>query len=307
MRESLVSLLISEATNDPNLILLTGDLGFSVLEPLQSILGDRFLNAGVAEANMVSMAGALAQDGFHVYVYSIAPFLTLRCFEQIRNDVSYGGRPVRLIGVGAGLSYGTLGPSHHSLEDTNVMAQVPAMAIASPATENELIQCHKSLSSWEFPVYFRIPRIGAKNIPCSEFRFQEGAVTYLVGSNGTIFSSGPTLDLCLNAANSLKNSGIFVSVVSIPILHPFPADGLSKLSLRGPFLTVFEGYPDNPLELGIMKLILNSKQKITLRTINTGKRFASIVGSTDHLRDSFGLSESKVTSAMRTLVEENRI
>lgn len=303
MRESLVSLLEAEAAHDSALVLLTGDLGFSVLEPLQKILGDRFLNVGVAEANMASMAGALAEDGFHVYVYSIAPFLTLRCLEQIRNDISYGVRPVRLIGVGAGLSYGTLGPSHHSLEDANVMAQLPSMQIVSPATEGELRQAHQAITSWDLPIYFRIPRAGVEDIRCPEFVFNAAAIKYQTGSNGTILTSGPSLGICLDAAAELKLDGVDVTVISIPILNPFPAESVLNLTPDGPIVTVFEGYADNPLETALMKILINSRKfNYSVEFINAGKKFADVVGDTDYLRNQFGLSANRITVAMKMLL-----
>jgi transketolase len=306
VRESLVSLLETEAIHDSALVLLTGDLGFSVLEPLQNILGDRFLNVGVSEANMASMAGALAEDGFHVYVYSIAPFLTLRCLEQIRNDISYGVRPVRLIGVGAGLSYGTLGPSHHSLEDANVMAQLPSMQIVSPATEGELRQAHQAITSWDFPIYFRIPRAGVENIPCPEFMFDAAVIKYRTGSGGTILTSGPSLGICLDAADELTLDGIDVTVISIPILNPFPTESALDLPLNGPIVTVFEGYMDNPLETALMKILVKSRRSNPpVEFINAGKKFADVVGDTDYLRNQFGLTANRISSAMRMLLENH--
>src|SRR5947209_12818779 len=131
MRARLMELISAHALSDPNVLFMTGDLGFSVVEPLQAKLGPRFINSGVAEANMMTMASALAACGFRPYAYTIAPFITTRCYEQIRNDVCFHRRAVLIVGVGAGLSYGSLGPSHHSLEDTTIMATLPAMAIAS--------------------------------------------------------------------------------------------------------------------------------------------------------------------------------
>ena len=115
MRNRIIHLVEAAASRDDKVVFLTGDLGFSVVEPLMDALGERFINMGVAEANMMSVASALAAQGFKPFVYSIAPFVTLRCLEQIRNDIAYQKRAVRVIGAGAGYSYGTLGPSHHAL------------------------------------------------------------------------------------------------------------------------------------------------------------------------------------------------
>ena len=138
MRNHLVGLIGEAARSQPDILFLTADLGFSVVEPLQESMGPRFINAGIAEANMITMAASLSFCGFQPYVYSITPFITARCYEQIRNDVCYHGAPVRLIGTAAGFSYGTLGPTHHALEDATIMATLPGMTVFSPATISEL-------------------------------------------------------------------------------------------------------------------------------------------------------------------------
>src|SRR5437763_12461469 len=137
MRARLMELISGHARQDSNVLFLTGDLGFSVVEPLQKELGARFINAGVAEANMITMASALAACRFRPYAYTIAPFITTRCYKQIRNDICHHRRAVLLVGVGAGLSYGSLGSSHHSLEDATIMAALPSLAVASPANASK--------------------------------------------------------------------------------------------------------------------------------------------------------------------------
>src|SRR5438477_619578 len=141
MRARLMELISGHARQDSNVLFLTGDLGFSVVEPLQKELGARFINAGVAEANMITMASALAA------------FITTRCYEQIRNDICHHRRAVLLVGVGAGLSYGSLGSSHHSLEDAAIMATLPSLTVASPANEAELSLLHGMLKTDERAVY----------------------------------------------------------------------------------------------------------------------------------------------------------
>ena len=117
MRKQLCDALVARAGR-PDMVFLTGDLGFMALEALQAAMGPRFINAGVAEQNMVSVAAGLARQGMETWVYSIAPFLYARPFEQIRNDIAFHGLPVKLIGNGGGYGYGVMGPTHHAIEDT---------------------------------------------------------------------------------------------------------------------------------------------------------------------------------------------
>jgi transketolase len=137
MRKQLCDALISRATRT-QMVFITGDLGFMALEPLRDILGERFINAGVAEQNMISVAAALAQQKFEVWVYSIAPFCYARPFEQIRNDVAFHTLPVKLIGNGGGYGYGVMGPSHHAIEDYGVLLTLPNFNVYAPAFDDDI-------------------------------------------------------------------------------------------------------------------------------------------------------------------------
>ena len=137
MRKQLCDALISRASN-PDVVFLTGDLGFMALEPLQSLMGERFINAGVAEQNMVSVAAALASLELEVWVYSIAPFLYARPFEQIRNDVAFHDLPVKLIGNGGGYGYGVMGPTHHAIDDYGVLLTLPNMSVYIPVFDEDI-------------------------------------------------------------------------------------------------------------------------------------------------------------------------
>ena len=122
----------------PEVIFLTGDLGFMALEPLQEAMGERFINAGVAEQNMISVSAALARQGLEVWAYSIAPFCYARPFEQIRNDISFHNLPVNLVGNGGGYAYGVMGPTHHAIEDYGVLLCLPGMSVYVPVFDEDL-------------------------------------------------------------------------------------------------------------------------------------------------------------------------
>src|SRR5579872_4931085 len=137
MRTAFINGLIEQARINPRIFLITGDLGFSVIEPFAKEFPDRFLNAGVAEQNMTGVAAGLASEGFHVFTYSIANFPTLRCLEQVRNDVCHHNLPVTVVSVGAGVSYGNLGHSHHAVQDFAILRTFPEMTVFSPADPGE--------------------------------------------------------------------------------------------------------------------------------------------------------------------------
>jgi len=157
MRDAL-SKCLQECAADPLFVFLTGDLGYGVLEPLQAAAGSRFINAGVAEQNMMSLAAGLAQSGFRPWAYSIAPFVYARPYEQIRNDICLHNLGVRLIGNGGGFTYGALGATHHALEDYGALLCLQNMHVVVPAFAADLETIVPRLASFNHPVYLRVGR-----------------------------------------------------------------------------------------------------------------------------------------------------
>jgi len=143
---------------DPRLVFLTGDLGFMALEPLQAALGERFINAGVAEQNMISVAAALSRTGLEAWAYSIAPFCTARPFEQIRNDVALHGLPVKIVGNGGGYGYGVMGPTHHALEDYGTLLALNGMQACVPAFDEDVAAAVDWTGGAAGPAYLRLGR-----------------------------------------------------------------------------------------------------------------------------------------------------
>ncbi|HQQ61970.1 MAG TPA: hypothetical protein PLF22_00195 [Pseudomonadales bacterium] len=157
MRKQLCDALLKQAEN-PETVFLTGDLGFMALEPLQMAMGSRFINAGIAEQNMISVAAAMAKQGFSLWVYSIAPFCYARPFEQIRNDIAFHNLPVRLIGNGGGYGYGVMGPTHHAIEDYGILLTLPGMHVYLPAFDEDVESVVARASGITTPAYLRIGR-----------------------------------------------------------------------------------------------------------------------------------------------------
>lgn len=164
MRNAFIEELISLARQNPNIALIVGDLGYSVVEPFADEFPDRFINAGVAEQNMTGMAAGMASEGFHVFTYSIANFPTFRCAEQIRNDVAYHRLPVTVVSVGGGLAYGALGYSHHAVQDYALMRSLPNMLIAAPGDPLEVRACMRFLVENPGPSYMRLGKAGEPNL-----------------------------------------------------------------------------------------------------------------------------------------------
>ena len=205
MRDTFIRILTKEAAINKKIILMVGDLGYSVVEEFQEKFPDRFYNAGIAEQNMASMAAGLASDGFHVFIYSIANFTTFRCAEQLRNDVGYHNLSVTVVSVGGGLSYGNLGYSHHAIQDLGLMRLFPEFEIASPGDPNEVECCLKSLIGRPGPSYLRLKKSGENNFSSNDIQINPGHWNKIIPSqNGNIFlTTGGGLQL---AVNYLSNS-----------------------------------------------------------------------------------------------------
>lgn len=157
MRVQFCDAMVARAA-DAKMLFLTGDLGFMALEPLQAALGPRFINAGVAEQNMVSVAAGLARQGFDVWAYSIAPFCYARPFEQIRNDITFHKLPVKLVGNGGGYGYGVMGPTHHAIEDYGVLLCLPNMSVFAPVFDEDLLAVVARAGSSPHAAYLRLGR-----------------------------------------------------------------------------------------------------------------------------------------------------
>ena len=164
MRNKFIEILIQEARKNSHIALVVGDLGYGVVEPFAEEFPERFINAGVAEQNMMTMAAGMASEGMHIFVYSIANFPLFRCAEQIRNDVDYHNLPVTIVSVGGGLAYGAMGYSHHALQDYGLIRNFPNTLIASPGDPLEVESCLRYLIKNPQPSYFRLGKTGEKNL-----------------------------------------------------------------------------------------------------------------------------------------------
>ena len=160
MRNAFIDELVTHAETHPNIALVVGDLGYSVIEPFADRFPERFINAGVAEQNMMGLAAGMASEGYHVFVYSIGNFPTFRCAEQIRNDVDYHQLPVTIVAVGGGLAYGALGYSHHTVQDYALMRSMPNMLLAAPGDPMEVRACMRYLIQHPQPSYLRLVKAG---------------------------------------------------------------------------------------------------------------------------------------------------
>ncbi len=207
MRNTFLQTLLQLAESDPRIMLVVGDLGFSVVEPFAQRFPDRFLNAGIAEQNMAGVAAGLAMAGFHPFIYSIANFPTLRCLEQIRNDIAYHRQPVTVVAVGGGLGYGSLGYSHHAVQDLACLRSMPGMLMATPGDPFETIAATRFLVQANRPSYHRLGKGGEVKVHTGvPLIVKLGPQVLHARSSKVILACGNTLPLAEKAAAEVGSS-----------------------------------------------------------------------------------------------------
>jgi transketolase len=229
MRTAFIETLCELAERDGRIWLVTGDLGFSVLEGFARRFPDRFLNAGVAEQNMTGIAAGLARCGNVVFTYSIANFPTLRCLEQIRNDVCYHEGNVKVVAVGGGYAYGPQGYTHHGVEDLAVMRALPNMTVVAPGDPVEARLATRALAAQPGPGYLRLGKANEPVVHASEPDFALGrAIMVRPGNDLTLISTGGMLAECVAVAERMADGGIDARVLSMPTLKPLDADAILR-------------------------------------------------------------------------------
>lgn len=279
MRTTFVNLMIEEARRNPDLELLTGDLGFGVLKDYIKEFPNRFTNCGIAEQNMLSMAGGMASIGKMPIVYSIGNFPSLRPLEQIRNDICYYNHNVKIICIGGGYTYGNLGMSHHATEDIAVLRSMPNMSIFAPADKKETEIVVKEMFANKSPCYLRLERDVANEL--------HGENEYIFGGIFPIvFDSCKTLLLSYGTiVNEAVNSNIKCSIGTVPILKPINEKAIiDELIKYKNVVTLEEHSVIGGLGDIIADIIARNSLQIRLFKLGINDYFCHDVGSQNHLR-----------------------
>jgi transketolase len=298
LRTAFIEQLLIEARRNPRIFLVVGDLGYSVIEPFQAEFPDRFLNAGVAEQNMTGVAAGMASEGFHVFTYSIGNFPTLRCLEQIRNDVCYHNFPVTVVAVGAGMAYGNMGYSHHCVQDIACLRGMPNLTLLSPADPGETRSCVEWLSKNPGPSYLRLGKAGEPTIHSEVVTFTGPVKVLDRGSRIAIVATGSVLMEAVNASAVLAEDGINCDVFSMVRLAPVNDRDFDVLNGYEAILTVEEH-----VAAGGLGELIRSKVRYGIRvegrSVNAG--IASQVGTQSELRQLAGLDAESVAANVRYL------
>jgi transketolase len=308
MRTRFFSSLVTAAAEDPNIVLITGDLGFGVVGPFIEACPGQFINAGVAEQNMTGLAAGIALSGGKVFTYSIANFPTLRCLEQIRNDVAYHGADVTVVAVGGGLAYGALGMSHHATEDLAVMRAIPGVDVAAPGDPIETDAVVADLLANGGPAYLRLGKAGERCVHPAPVRFERGESLELrAGGDIAIFSTGAILEVACAAADRLAAAGVRASVRSFPWLDPLDIDAIrSTARTCEAIVTIEEHSITGGLGSAVAEVLAEMPGAAPLVRVALPARFSSVVGDQDHLRSVYGLDPEAVSRRVLKHLEESR-
>jgi len=298
VRKAFASALVDVAGRDERVVLLTGDLGYTVLEPFAERFPDRFYNVGVAEQNMVGLATGLAEAGFVPFCYSIATFGSLRPYEFIRNGPLAHDLPVRIVGVGGGFDYGENGLTHYALEDVAVMRVQPRMTVLAPADDDQAEAAVRTTAELLGPAYLRVARAGPP-IAGLEARFRLGrAETIGIGTDVAVVALGGAAAEAVEAAVILESEGLSATVAVVSSFNPSPTEDLvAVLGAAALAVSVEAHYVVGGLGSLVAETIAEAGLDCRLvrcgvRTMPTGES-----GSREYLQEQHGLSPAAIARA----------
>ena len=298
MRDTFVKTLVELAKENKNIELVTGDLGFGVLKPYWEAVPNQFTNAGIAEQNMTALAAGMALEGKSVFTYSIGNFPTLRCVEQIRNDCCYHNANVKIVCVGGGFVYGSLGMSHHATEDIAIMRALPDMVVLAPGDLTEAEAATKAIAEYNGTCYLRLGRGGEKRIHEKIDNFQIGkAIKVKDGSKVAIFSTGAIFEEVEEAVALLKEKGIDPEVYTFPTVKPIDRkvilDAAEKFDL---IATIEEHNVVGGFGSAVAEVMAENPQNAKLLKIGLEDTYSSKVGSQKYLRGEFGIDAKGIAN-----------
>lgn len=298
MRDTFVRTLIALAKENPNIQLVTGDLGFGVLKPFWEQLPDQFVNAGIAEQNMTAVAAGMALEGKTVFTYSIGNFPTLRCLEQIRNDCAYHRANVKIVCVGGGFVYGALGMSHQATEDIAVMRALPDVAVLCPGDLVEAEAATRAIAAWPGTCYLRLGRGGEKRIHDHINGFRIGkAIPIHGGERVAILSTGAIFEEISGAEALLARQGIHPAVWTFPTVKPIDRETIAACARDFDLLvTVEEHNLSGGFGSAVAEVMAEAPSRARLLRIGLHDAYCADVGNQKYLRSLFGLDAAGIAA-----------
>ncbi|MBW8327119.1 MAG: hypothetical protein K0M50_20310 [Prolixibacteraceae bacterium] len=294
MRTAFINQLTEVAKTNEKIFLLVGDLGFSVIEPFAEQFPDRYLNVGIAEQNMAGIAAGLAMEGYCVYIYSIGNFPTLRCMEQIRYDICYHNLNVKVVAVGGGYAYGSLGASHHATEEIGMLRTIPNLIVSAPGDPEEAKAITTFCSNHIGPCYIRLGKAGEPIVHSKTIKLAIGEIIPIETDYPVaVFSTGSMLKYVVDF---IKNNNIDASVYSFPFVKPIDKGALLTMIKKHKKIITIE---EHQAQAGFGSAILEAANDLysngqinkfpLIKRIAIPDQFYSVAGSQQYLREMAGI------------------
>lgn len=301
MRSTFVQTISRLAREDPKVMLVIGDTGFSVMEPFEAEFGPRFVNVGIAEQSFVSFAAGLAAAGMKPFAYNVVSFMTLRSAEQIMLDVCYQENPVILVGVGGGFAYGSAGPTHHALQDIAMMRTFPNMDVYCPADPAEMEAVMMTAYRRQLPAYIRIGR--SVDAPIHQGTVDapvEKAISLAQGRDIAILACGTILREAVQVTSLLEEQGCSVTLYSVPRVQPLDEETvLACAAGHRAVFTMEEHGITGGLGSAVAELLAERGERpAVFHRYGVPDSFAMVTGSREYQLDYFSLSPQKVAANM---------
>ena len=305
MRRAFIKKFTELAVKNKDLYLITADTGFKVFDDFKNIFPDRYFNIGISEAAMVSIASGLALSGKNVFLYGIVPFVVMRCFEQIRNDLCMQSLPVKIIGVGGGLVYGNEGSTHHSIEDIAVLNSLPNMTIICPGDPVEVRETVNASINAKGPVYIRLAKSGEEVVHKNErisFTIGKGIVIEQ-GKELAIMSTGNMLKTATDLTEILKARGMTPELISMHTVKPIDRKLIVETGKKcGVIVTLEEHSTIGGLGSRVADVLAEENISVKLKKFAIDDKYADVAGSHDYLKNYFGLTTEKILNKLLPLL-----
>ena len=306
MRKAFNEELLKAARQDKRIHMILADIGYGEIEPFANEFPERFINCGVAEQNMTGVACGVALAGNIAITYSIANFPTLRCLEQVRNDVCYHNANVKIVIIGGGMAYGPLGVSHHSTEDLAIMRALPNLKVIAPCDIYEARSAVHAMLAYDGPVYYRCGYKGEKNLHTGPVNFEIGkALKLREGKDAAIIFTGTIGINALQAADELEKQGYSIKLVSMHTVKPIDVAAVLDAAETGCVVTVEEHNICGGMGGAVAEALMDNGagnirfKRMALPDVNVCK-----IGSEEWLRDQYGLGVADIVSTVKGLVKK---
>lgn len=298
------------AADNPRIVLLSGDIGNRLFDDFKAAFPDRFYNCGVAEANMIGVAAGLALSGFRPICYTITPFVTYRCLEQIRIDACYHHASMVIVGTGAGLSYASLGATHHSCEEMGMLRLLPGLAVVAPADAVEVRGALGAAVRHDGPVYIRIGKKGEPVVHTAPVSFTIGkAIEVRRGERVCLLSAGTLLPTALEAADDLARDGATPQVYSFHSIKPLDREVLADVFARFDVVATLEEHSILGGLGGSIAEWLSDQRAPRGRLVRFGTpdEFLHETSEQEHARERFGLTAPAIAVRIRAVLADSSV